>query len=317
MNSPLRIVYFGTAAFAVPPLQALLAEPRRFNVLAVVSRPDKPAGRNGELAASPASTLARDGGAALLQPETLKDAAVFEKLKGLDADLFIVAAYGKIIPQRMLDLPRIGSLNLHGSLLPKYRGASPIQTAILEGEKVTGVSLLVMDAEVDRGPIVAAAKVTIMGEDTRATLEAALGEAAAGLLTDNIEPFAAGKLEPVPQEHDKATFTKILDRKDGMARWAEESAARICRKIRAYDPWPGAYFVWKKDGVEMRVKIIKAAQVATDMLPGTCFTLADGTPAVAAAPGAVALLEVQPEGKKPMQGKAFANGHKSFAGSRL
>ncbi len=317
MSTPLRIVYFGTAPFAVPPLQALLDEPARFDVVAVVSQPDKPVGRKGEVTASPVSMLARQNEVTLLQPRTLKDDDIFSTLAALKADVFIVAAYGKIIPRRILDLPRIAPLNLHGSLLPKYRGASPIQTAILGGEKTTGVSLMVMDEEVDHGPVISTVEVTITEGDTHETLEATLGEAAAGLLIDCLEKFVNDEIPPTPQDHEKATFTKILDREDGLVRWSKEDAPRICRKIRAYYPWPGAYFVWKKDGVNMRVKIIAADPIGTTLPPGTCFALADGTPAIAAASGGVALLEVQPEGKKLMPGKAFANGHKHFIGSVL
>ncbi len=317
MNTPLRIVYFGTAPFAEPPLQALLEDPTRFSVIAVVSQPDKPVGRKGEITASPVTLLARARGVALLQPKTLKDDAIFSSLEAYKADVYIVAAYGKIIPKRLLDLPRIAPLNLHGSLLPKYRGASPIQTAILEGEKTTGVSLMVMDEEVDHGPVIATTSVTIIDEDTHETLEATLGDAAAGLLTDYLELFANGDVEAKPQDHTQATFTKILEREDGLILWSKKDAAKICRQIRAYDPWPGAYFIWKNKGTDMRVKIIAAEPVEATLAPGTSFVLADDTPAVATVAGGVALIEVQPEGKKPMPGKAFVNGYKNFVGSVL
>ncbi len=315
----LRLIYFGTAPFAVPALRALLKERARFEVVAVVSQPDKPVGRKGEIIASPVAMLARKHGLPLLQPTTLRSDESAATLAAHKADLFVVAAYGKIIPKNILDLPRFGSLNLHGSLLPKYRGASPIQTAILSGEEVTGVSLMVMDEAVDHGPIVATIEVPIAGDDTHATLETKLAEAGAALLVALVEPFTKGEITPTMQEHNDATFTKILEREDGLVHWRDEEAAQIGRKLRAYTPWPGMYFVLKKNGVDLRVKILAAdvTDAPTGLPPGTYFVLANDSPAIAAKIGAVILREVQPEGKKSMPGKAFVNGYKDFTGSLL
>lgn len=315
----LRIVYFGTADFAVPPLEALLGSPERFSVIAVVTQPDKPVGRKGEVTASPVANAARAKGATLLQPKTLKDPAVQEQLAGLDADVFVVAAYGKILPQAVLDMPSHGSVNLHGSLLPFYRGASPIQAAIAAGDAETGVSLMVMDAQVDHGPVLATVALPIATDDTHATLEAKLGGAAAGLLADNLIDYVEGRLKATEQDHDRATFTTILSREDGFVSWANEDAAAVERKLRAFTPWPGVYAVWKRKGVPLRLKLlaVEVADAQPGATSGAVSKAVDGVPLVAAKTGALVLRDVQPEGKKPMPWKAFLNGYPDIIGSML
>lgn len=319
----IRIIYFGTADYAVPALEALLAAPDRFEVAAVVSRADKPAGRKGDIAVAPVAKLARERKLTLYQPAKLKDDEFYAALSALAPDVLVVASYGRIIPRRILDLPKVAPLNLHGSLLPAYRGASPIQSAILEGERVTGTSLMVMDEEIDHGPVIATIETPIADDDTHESLEKKMGSDAARLLADNLEPFVRGDIKAVPQDHAAATFTKILSREDGLVDWRAEDAERIERKTRAYHPWPGAYFIWTRPGTSgaapMRVKILKASVIAagSEVPPGTAFVAPSGMPAVVAAKDVLVLDEVQPEGKKPMPGKAFLNGHKDFAGSTL
>jgi methionyl-tRNA formyltransferase len=315
----LRIIYFGTADFAVPPLEALLGSPERFSVLAVVSQPDKPVGRKGEVTASPVTMAARARGATLLQLKTLKDPAVQAQLAGLEADVFVVAAYGKILPKAVLDIPRLGCVNLHGSLLPLHRGASPIQAAIAAGDAETGVTLMLMDEAVDHGAMLATVTLPIAPDDTHATLEAKLGGAAAGLLADNLAEYAAGELPAKEQDHDRATFTAILSREDGFVSWANEDAAAIERKRRAFTPWPGIYALWNRKGAPLRLKLlaVEVADAPAGAVPGAVTKAADGAPLVAAKTGAVILLEIQPEGKKPMPWKAFLNGYPDLIGSVL
>ena len=315
----MKIVYFGTAQFAVAPLKALLAHPELGTVAAVVSQPDKPFGRKRELTAVPVAALAREAGLPLLQPARLKDDAFVAAIRALAPDLIITASYGRIIPQAVLDSARVAPLNLHGSLLPKYRGASPIQAAILAGETTTGVSLMVMDAEVDHGPVVSDIEVPIAADDTHTSLERKLGDAAATLLVRDLARFCAGELRAVPQLHDRATHTALIAKEDGRIEWSTEDAAHIERKTRAYSPWPSTYFVWQRGATAVRIKILRAAvHVApAGMLSGTCFVSPSGNPAVVAAHGAVELLEVQSEGKGAMAGKAFLNGSRDFAGSVL
>ncbi len=316
---PLRIVYFGTADFAVQPLEALLGSPERFSVVAAVSQPDKPAGRKGEVTASPVAAAARARGVALLQPKTLKDAAIQQQLAGLDADVFVVAAFGKILPKAVLDIPRLGCVNLHGSLLPLHRGASPIQAAIAAGDAETGVTLMLMDEEVDHGAMLATVSIPIAPDDTHATLEAKLGGAAAGLLADNLVEYAEGRLTAKEQEHDRATFTRILSREDGFVSWANEDAEAIERKLRAFTPWPGVYALWNCKGSPLRLKLldVEVAAAPPGAVAGAVTKATDGAPLVAAKDGALILREIQPEGKKPMPWKAFLNGYPDLIGSIL
>lgn len=319
LSAMLRIVYFGTANFAVPPLKALFGARGQAEVAAVVTKPDKPVGRKGELQSSPVARAAREAGAMLLMPPSLKGDDVRERLAALGADLFVVAAYGKIIPEAVLGIPRLGCLNLHGSLLPKYRGASPIQAAIAAGERQTGVSLMRMDELVDHGPVLATVAVTIEPGDTYGTLEARLADAAADLLVTHLDDIAEGRLEAHEQRHDDATYTSIIGREDGFVRWDGVDAEAVERKLRAFDPWPGLYAVWIRNGRPLRLKLtdVHATENRPGLRPGTAFIDDAGYPAVAARHGAVRLLQVQPEGKKPIDGKAFLNGYKDFAGATL
>lgn len=314
-----RIIYFGTAQFAVPALERLLSHQDHFEIVAVVTQPDRPVGRHGVIQQSPVAECARGRNLLVLTPESLKDVEVQESLVLLKPDLFVVAAYGKILPQAVLAIPRHGSLNLHGSLLPKYRGASPIQMAILEGEAETGVTLMVMDDKMDHGPLIAKSQLTIASDDTHDTLEKRLGVVAADLLLENLELFLSGTKKPMEQDHAAATFTKILSRDNGTIDWGQEDAARIERKLRAFDPWPGAYAVWNRGGKPLRIKFIRmrVADETNGAAPGTVFVSLDGTPAVQTTKGALLLLEVQLEGKKAAAGADFINGYKDFVTSSL
>lgn len=308
----IRIVYFGTSEFAVPPLRALIEAPELFEVAAAVSQPDRPAGRKGELRPSPVSRFARERGLALFQPPSLKNGGAADRLKELDADVFVVAAYGQMIPREVLDIPRLGAVNLHGSLLPKFRGASPIQNAILEGEGATGVTLMLMDEKMDHGPMLSKLVVEIDPEDDYPSLLDKLAEAAAQLIVEDLPKFVDGKLEPESQDHDNATYTKILKKHDGELRWDAEGAERIERKIRAYTPWPGTTATFRHKDSDLRVKILWAEAVAKptrDMEPGEIAVSDDGFPVVGAERGALKLLEVQPVGKRPMSGDAFLRGY--------
>lgn len=313
----IRIVYFGTAPFAVPALKALGSATGLCEVVGVVSQPDKPAGRQNRLTSSPVAAQARELGLHLLQPKTLKDDAAREAIAALRPDAIIVAAYGKIIPKAILELPRLGCLNLHGSLLPKYRGASPIQAAILEGEKKTGVSLMLMDELVDHGPVIAAARLAIAPDDTHASLEIKLGDLAADLLRQNLEAYAEGRLQGRTQAHEAASFTKILGREDGLVDWSIEDAARIGRKLRAYTPWPGIAALWPRGDKILRLKILETRAMEAATQPGKVFLSPDGFPAVGAADGAVVLVSLQLEGKTPVSGKQFLAGYRDFVGSVL
>jgi len=310
--SPTRLIYFGTGDFAVPPLRALVGAPELFDVAAVVSQPDRPAGRKGKEKPSPVSAFARERGLKLLQPETLKDEAVAAELAEFGADVFVLASYGQIVPRALLDIPRRSALNLHGSLLPKYRGASPIQTAILENEAATGVTLMLMDDKVDHGPTLSCLVVEIDPDDDYPSLTDKLAEAAAQLIVEDLPKFMTGEIEPHGQEHESATFTRILKKEDGRIDWQNEGAERIERKVRAYTPWPGTFTTFKRKNGDLDVKVLWVETLGRperDMESGQVVKSDDGYPIVVAERGAVKLLEVQPVGKRPMAGDAFLRGY--------
>lgn len=323
-SAPLSIVYFGTAPFSIAPLRALLAKPSEFRVVAVVTQPDRPAGRDGVVRRSPIALLSDEYSLPLLQFESLKFPESHEVLARLEADFFVVAAYGLIIPQAVLDLPKFGALNLHGSVLPKYRGASPIQVALKNGDATTGVTLMRMDAKVDHGPVYKGVEVSVAPGDTHATLEVKLGEAAAPLLAESLSLIANGKLQAVEQDHAAATFTKLIKKDDGLVRWAEMSAVEVERLLRAYTPWPGIYTTWEKvaGAAPMRVKLLGVVahddnDVSRGLKPGTVFADSALGVCVKAASGFVSLVQIQPEGKGVMPAKSFVQGSASFVGAVL
>jgi methionyl-tRNA formyltransferase len=315
----IRIIYFGTSRFAVQPLLALADQPDLFEVAAVVTRPDQPAGRGHKLSACPVAETARACGLLVFTPVSLKDDALVRELEGLGADAFVVAAYGKILPAAMLALPRLGCLNLHGSILPKFRGASPIQAAIAANEAETGVSLMRMDEEMDHGPVYDVACVTVGPDDTFLTLEEKLSAAATNLLVHDLPHVAAGKIAPREQDHAAATYTKLITREDGLADWASDGATTLERRRRAHEPWPGLFTYWSRGGFSLRLTVRKAAALAEEPVtpPGTVFLTSDGYPAIVTASGALKLTELQLEGKNPQDGKTFLNGYPDLIGARL
>ncbi len=317
----LKIVYFGTAPFAVAPLAALLTQPDHWQIVSVISQADKPAGRNNELQSSPVSIFARQHQLNLQQPLKVKDETFIEQLRQLNADIFIVAAYGKILPQSILDLPRLGCLNLHGSILPKHRGASPIQQAILEGDTETGVSLMKMDAEMDHGPVYDTASQTISSDDTHATLELKLSVVAAKLLIKNLDAIADGTLTATEQSHSAATFTKLIDKENGRINWTEQTAEQIERQLRAYTPWPGIYTTWSRNGKDLRIKLINISTIAENLetqklIPGTVFIF-NTQLAIKTKHNIVLVSQLQPEGKKIMSSEAFLAGYQDIIGAAL
>lgn len=312
----IRIVYFGTADFALAPLQALLDRPETYEIAAVVSQPDRPAGRAGQMKATPVSEMARENNLDLFQPEKLDDNALWV-LRELEAEIFVVAAYGLILPKTLLETPPGGALNLHGSLLPKHRGASPIQTAILEGDSQTGVTLIKMDEKMDHGPILDQIHVPINPNDDYPALNGKLSEAAAELLVRALPKYRFGELHPQRQEHEKATYTKIIKKEDGRIDWSK-SANLIERKIRAYRPWPGTFCEWSGK----RIKIITAETLEGGTPPegtetGQVQRSKQSEMLVATADQWLKISSLQPQGKKIMTGREFLNGHAEAIGNRF
>ena len=312
--SPLRLVFFGTSNFAVPVLEVLLKYPKLFEVVLVVSQASKPVGRTQAVTPSPLTKFAQSQSLTIVTPLKIKTDDFVKTLNSLSADLFVVAAYGKILSKQILDLPKFGALNLHGSLLPKYRGATPIQTALVNQELQTGVTLMLMDEELDHGPILAATMTTVDAQETFSTLENKLAKLAGPLLIDNIEAYVKGGLKPQAQNHHQATFTKVLDRADGEIKWLEVTALALEAKLRAYNPWPGLWTTINKDGRSLRLKILVLSLVSAPVATPGLVAVGSAGFIVGTKSGAVQLDLVQVEGKKPISGQDFMMGYSTLVG---
>jgi len=308
----------GTPDFAVPCLQSLLAT--QHQVAAVYTQPDRPVGRGREPAASPVKRLAIASGIEVVQPVSLRDAPAIEKLAGFKPDVIIVAAYGLILPQAALDLPGHGVLNVHPSLLPRHRGASPIPGAILEGDPVTGVSIMLMDAGMDTGPVLAQETALVAAEDNALTLGTKLAAMAAGMLPDALDGWVRGELKAVPQDASKATCSRLISKEDGEIDW-RLPAVVLWRRVRAFYPWPGCYTRWQGK----LLKIVEAAPIPQPRLvggqPGSVIPLDPGSPGglvgVNTGEGVLGLLRLHMEGKKEAGAAEFVRGHRGFIGSQL
>ncbi len=308
----LRVVYFGSPDFAVPALAALCERNESVRVVALVTQPDKPVGRGQQLAPPPTKELALEHDLRVLQPTTLKDAAVQAELAALDADLFVVAAYGKILPQAVLDLPRKGCVNLHASLLPRHRGAAPVAHAILAGDAETGICLMRMEAGLDTGPVYACVKTAIEESDTAGTLTDRLAQLGAELLMQKLPELAAGTLVATPQPSEGATYAGKLKKEDGEIDW-RKPAMDVWLRIRAFSPWPSAFtFVGGK-----RLQIL-AAEPAHDTKANPGAAIIDGARClVGCADGAIELIEVKPEGKRAMTTDEYLLGRPFESGAVL
>jgi methionyl-tRNA formyltransferase len=319
--APVRIVLMGTPAFAVPSLQALAeasAGGQPWTLVGVVTQPDRPAGRGRQMVAPPVKEAALELGLPVLQPATLRkgvdegDAAV-ECMRAWAPDLIVVAAYGLILAPRVLRIPNFGCLNVHASLLPGGRGASPITQALLEGAPEAGVSLMLMDPGMDTGPVLAQARRPVEADDTTESLGARLATLGAALLVETLPGWLAGAVAPVPQSElpGEVTSCRLIRKEDGAIDW-RLPAVQIERMTRAYTPWPGAWTLWQ--GQPFRIN--RAAVMEGNVAPGAVVKLA-GALAVGTGAGLLRLIEVQPAGKRAMAAADFANGAPAFIGSRL
>ena len=304
-----RIVFMGSPEFALPTLQALSDH---YPVVGVVTQPDRPAGRGRTLTPPPVKVLAEELGLSVIQPASLRDPGTIARLREWKADIFIVAAFGQILRAEVLDLPPFGSLNVHASLLPRWRGAAPIQAAILHGDEQTGVTIMKMDSGIDTGPLLSQRVVPIQAEETAGSLSSTLAQLGAELLIDTLPAYLSGDLQPQTQQSDH-TYAPMLKKSDGRLNFTQ-SAAVLERKIRAYDPWPGTFMTWQSG----QLKILKAhavgvtsANVGSDMQPGRRTTF-QGNPAVVTGDGLLILETLQPAGKKPMAGPVFLRGARDW-----
>jgi methionyl-tRNA formyltransferase len=307
----MRVVFMGSPDFAVPSLAALQ---EAYDVAGVVTQPDRPKGRGRKLEQSAVKTWATAHGLPVTQPVSLRDAEAVAVLQGWNPDLIIVAAYGQILRPNLLALPRLGCVNLHGSLLPRWRGAAPIQAAILAGDQVTGVSLMVMDEGMDSGPVLAQEATPIKAGDTGASLSDRLAGLAAGLLLSNLPAFVSGELKGVAQDPDGVTRAPLLKKEDGRLNPAKE-AAFLERQVRAYDPWPGTFIEW--EGGRLNVHQVEVLEGAAPAAPGRVVMAGNHTPAIQTGAGQLILTVVQPAGRGRMSGRDFLNGAPEFIGATV
>lgn len=312
-NRPLRLIFMGTPAFAVPSLRAL-NDAGAYDIVAVVTQPDAPSGRGRALAVSPVKRLALERGLPVLQPERVRRPAGIAAIGDLQPDLLVVAAFGQMLPRTLLDIPPLGVLNVHASLLPRWRGAAPVAAAILAGDEESGVTIMLVDEGMDTGAILTQIATPILASDTTGSLTERLAGLGAGLLLDTLPRWARHEITPQPQDAALATLCKPIAKEAGHIAW-EQPAAAIARAVRAYAPWPGAFTTWNGKTLKVHAAAtLPAGQGAAE--PGLVVEAAQG-PAVVCGAGRLLLERVQMEGKRALDGQEFARGQRAFIGSRL
>ena len=316
MNKKFKIIFAGTPEFAVPTLKALIDD-ADFDVVAVITQEDKPVGRKQILTPPPIKVLAQENKIKIFQPAKIK--LIQDDIKALAPDFLIVVAYGKLLPQTILDIPKYGCVNVHASLLPRWRGAAVIQAPILAGDAETGVTIMKMDAGLDNGPIIAQMKVNILPNETAETLHDELAKLGAMMLPETLKSFAAGKMELKPQDEKFVTYARELKKEDGKIDW-NKPAIEIERMVRAYFPWPSAFGQLRIKNEELRiVKILEAENniIAVNKFKIGEIFLSDNKLAVQTGDGALIIKKLQLEGGKPLNAEEFLRGHPDFVGTVL
>ena len=293
----------GSPDFSLATLRALA---NMYQVVGVVTQPDRMAGRGREIKPPPVKTLALELGLPLIQPEKLRQPEAMEQLQAWSPDLIVVAAFGQILRSAVLDLPRYGCINVHASLLPRWRGAAPINAAILAGDEETGVTIMKMDVGLDTGPMLAKKSIRLTRDDTAGSAFQALSQLGADLLLDTLPDYLSGKLQPVPQPEEGATYAPMMKKEEGKLDFSND-VNELERRVRAFNPWPGAFM----DVDETILKLHRAHVEAGEASVGRRL-IVQNQPAVGARGGLLILDEVQPAGKKPMNGKSFLSGARSW-----
>jgi methionyl-tRNA formyltransferase len=310
-----RIIFMGTPEFAVPSLGVLIHG--GYQVVAVYTQPDRRAGRGQQIMSSPVKQLALSHGLDVVEIEKFKVAGTVEKLTALKPDLIVVAAFGLLLPPDVLNLPKYGCVNVHPSLLPRHRGASPIAAAILHGDETTGVTIMLLDAGMDSGPILNQKEVPISDEDTTGSLGLKLAQAGAQLLVETLPLWVDGRIKPRPQDGSKASYSKMIKKEDGEMDW-RLSAKDLWRRVRAFDPWPGCYARWH----DKRLKLVKVLPFYGEKShePGKVIALPPSAPVkvgVQTGDGVLGLMRLQLEGKRELSADEFVRGQRDFIGGRL
>jgi len=310
----MRVVFMGTPEFAVPSLGHLILN--RYNVAAVYTQADKPAGRGRSLVSPPVKRAAQAWGLPVMQPGILKGREATAELAALRPDVIVVAAFGQILPQAILDIPRYGCINIHPSLLPRFRGASPVAAAILAGDEFTGVSLMLMDEGLDTGPVLARAQIPVSAKDTTGSLTEKLSLVAAQLLQEVLVFWPRGELTPRPQNEAEATYSSAVSKGDGEIDW-RLSAADIWRRVRAFQPWPECYTLWR--GRQLKIVEAMPLKETWNMEVGRVVELSQRGSAfgVSTGEGVLQVLKVQLEGRRTMSAAEFLRGQREFIGMVL
>lgn len=310
----MRIVFMGSGELGCPAVESLLAAGRD-ELVAAVTQPDRPQGRKLQLAPCPAKKLLTEHGLPVLTPEKISDPAVLRDLAGLRPDVIVVAAYGQFLPRALLELPPHGVINIHPSLLPKYRGAAPVQWAIANGETETGVSIIYLIEKMDAGDILAQEKILIAPDDTTATLALRLAELSARLALRTLDDIRNAAIKRTPQNDILATRAPLLRKSDGRLDWTLP-AITLHNRIRGFFPWPGCFLEWSH-GSAKRVKVLRSEVVPGTGKPGELLMIEEAGLRVATSQAALRIITVQPEGKQSMSAAAFACGARLTAGQQL
>lgn len=305
----------GTPEFSVPSLDALLHG--GYPVVAVYTQPDRKAGRGQQVASSLVKRLALSAGLDVVQIDKFKVAGTVEKLAALAPDLIVVAAFGLLLPPDVLNVPKLGCLNVHPSLLPRHRGAAPVAAAILQGDEITGVTIMLLDAGMDTGPILNQREVPVSDEDTTGSLGIKLARVGAQLLMETLPLWIEERIKPLPQDDSEANYSKIIKKEDGEIDW-RLSAKELWRRVRAFDPWPGCYARWH----DRRLKLVKVFPLHGKKSdePGKVIALPPPSPitvGVETGDGVLGLVRLQLEGKRELSAEEFVRGQRDFIGSYL
>lgn len=307
-----NIVFMGTPDFAVPALEAIIASG---HLVGVVTQPDRPAGRGKKMTPPPVKTTAVAAGVPVYQPASLRQQATIEPIAAWQPDLIIVAAFGQILRPHLLELPRLGCVNVHASLLPRWRGASPIQHAILAGDVETGITLMQMDVGLDTGDMLVKETVPILPQDTAVSLHDRLSELGGAMLTRYLPALLGQSLTPTPQDDSASTYAPMISKEDGRLDWSH-TAVSLDRRLRAMTPWPGAFTFWGDALLKIHTAVVYPIPNQPDTKPGTVWTDNDHI-LVQTGDGSLALGQIQLAGKKAVSATDFINGRPDFIGATL
>lgn len=311
----MRIVFMGTPQFSIPTLERLNSS--EYEVMAVYTQPDRPSGRGKTASSAPVKRIAEKHGLSVFQPMSLRDETEIERLAALSPDAIVVVAYGQILPQEILEIPRFGCLNIHPSLLPKYRGAAPVAAAILSGDEETGVSVMLMDSGMDTGPVLSQQKVLIEPRDTTESLEEKLANVGADLLMKTLPEWIEQKLVPERQDNSKVIYTEQISKKDGVMNW-QLSAVELERRVRAFYPWPGCFTYWQ--GKVLKILDAVALPGANLVEPGVVVSLSQAPEipvGIGTGDGVLGICRIQMEGKKANISSDFIRGQREFIGGKV